>query len=242
MPQPRKLHDEFFKRAKAEGYLARSAYKLLEIQERHRLLRRGDRVLDLGCAPGSWLQVAEKIVTPAGRVVGIDLSSITHPFPSHVRTLQLDAFAADPALLLAAAEDRFEPRGGGESNASGGSSASGEPRRFDVVLSDMAPNTSGHGDDHLSARLCRRVLELLPSVLRVGGHLAMKVLEGSDFPELLRETKAMFREVKGFKPKSSRDVSREIFIVAEGFKGVAPAAATTNPKLAKAPPPPRAGW
>lgn len=97
----------------------------------------------------------------------------------------------------------------------------GEPgsRLFDVVLSDMAPNTSGHGDDLLSARLCRRVLEVAGQVLRPGGNLAMKVLEGGENPALLRETRTMFAKVAGFKPKSSRDVSREMFIVAGERRG-----------------------
>lgn len=195
MPAPRKLHDQFFKMAKAEGYLARSAYKLLEIHERKTLIRRGDRVLDLGCAPGSWLQVAEKLVGNSGVVVGIDLQEVTHPFGPRVHTLQDDAFTIDPA--------RLTELGGG---------------LFDVLLSDMAPNTTGHGDDLLSARLCRRVLELTPSVLRPGGHLIMKILEGADYPDVLKEAQAMFNEARGFKPKASRDVSREMFINARGLR------------------------
>jgi len=195
MPAPRKLHDQFFKMAKAEGYLARSAYKLLEIHERKTLIRRGDRVLDLGCAPGSWLQVAEKLVGNSGVVVGIDLQEVTHPFGPRVHTLQEYAFTIDPA--------RLTELGGG---------------LFDVLLSDMAPNTTGHGDDLLSARLCRRVLELTPSVLRPGGHLVMKILEGADYPDVLKEAQAMFNEARGFKPKASRDVSREMFINARGLR------------------------
>jgi 23S rRNA (uridine2552-2'-O)-methyltransferase len=196
MPQQRKLHDEFFKRAKAEGYLARSAYKLLEMNERKRLIRHDDAVLDLGCAPGSWLQVAAKEVGPGGVVVGIDLQEIRHRFPDNVHVLQGDIYKTPPEVLL------------------GGM---GQP--FDVVISDMAPNTSGHGDDFLSVRLCRRMIELLPELLKRGGHCAMKVLEGSEFPELLREVKALFREAGGFKPEASRDVSREMFIWAKGYKG-----------------------
>lgn len=220
MAQPRKLHDEYFKKAKAEGYLARSAYKLLEIQDRHRLIRRGDSVLDLGCAPGSWLQVAEKLVGPGGRVVGIDLTEVTHPFTRVVTTVQMDAFAAKAEELRAL----------------------NDGRAFHVVLSDMAPNTSGHGDDLLSVRLCRRVLELLPGVLRVGGHCTMKVLEGGEFPELLNEVRSLFRDVKGLKPKASRDVSREIFIIAHGYKGAVLRGEHAVPGVVKGPPKPREGW
>lgn len=194
MPAPRKRHDEFFRKAKAEGYVARSAYKLKEIQQRKRILRRGDRVLDLGCAPGSWLQVASELVGSAGTVLGVDLQPVSPVIGGlpNVRTIVGDAFTLDPVVL-------------------------GE-RPFDVVLSDMAPNTSGHGDDLLSARLCRRVLELCAARLRPGGNLVMKVLEGAEFPALLKETKALFAQAGAFKPRSSRDVSREIFVVARGFR------------------------
>src|ERR1043166_3272496 len=147
MPQPRKLHDRFFKQAKAEGYAARSAYKLIEINDKKRLIRPGSRVLDLGCAPGSWLQVVEKIIGERGLALGIDLQAVEARFGPRVRVLQADAFKTDPKELT---------------DFAGG--------RFDVVLSDMAPSTSGHGDDFLSVRLCRRVLEMLPGVLAPGGH------------------------------------------------------------------------
>jgi 23S rRNA (uridine2552-2'-O)-methyltransferase len=198
MPQPRKLHDRFFKQAKAEGYAARSAYKLIEINDKKRLIRRGSRVLDLGCAPGSWLQVVEKIIGPQGLALGIDLQppTPTTRYGPRIRVLQADAFKIDPKELT---------------DFAGG--------RFDVVLSDMAPSTSGHGDDFLSVRLCRRVLELLPAVLAPGGKVLMKVLEGEEFPALLKETKALFKEAGATKPAASRDVSREIFIYGVGFAG-----------------------
>ncbi len=197
MPAPRKLHDEYFLRAKAEGYVARSAYKLLEVQERHRLVRVGDRVLDLGCAPGSWMQVCSKLVGAKGIVVGVDLSRVAADLGKNCVTEVGDVFAVPRERLLALGGDR----------------------PYDAVLSDMAPSTTGHGDDFLSVRLCRRVLELLPGLLRPGGSLAMKVLEGEEYPALLKETKALFREAKGLKPKASRDVSREMFIVGEGYRG-----------------------
>ncbi len=200
MPAPRKLHDKFFKQAKAEGYLARSAYKLMEIADKRRLLRRGYRVLDLGCAPGSWLQVAETRVGPDGLVVGVDLQEVEHRFGPTVFTLVANAFEIEPKVLL------------GESG-----------KRFDVLLSDMAPNTTGHGDDLLSARLCRRVLTLAADVLRPGGSLVMKVLEGSETPDLIKETRALFAEGGTTKPEASREISREIFIVAKGFRALKPA-------------------
>lgn len=192
----RRLHDQFFKKAKAEGYVARSAYKLQEINDKKLLIQHGDRVLDLGCAPGAWLQVASELTGPRGLVVGIDLQEVRRNFGPNVRTVQGDIYRTDPADLLSL--------GGGP---------------FDVVISDMAPNTTGAGDDFLSVRLCRRVLELVPALLRPGGHLTMKVFEGSEYPELLNEVRAMFSKTRGFKPKASRDVSREMYIVAHGYKG-----------------------
>lgn len=192
----RVLHDKFFRKAKAEGYLARSAYKLTEIDDRHELLRRGDAVLDVGCSPGSWMQVASQRVGTKGVVIGIDLKEVDVEIAPNVHTVQGDITMIDPNELLGA----------------GG-------KKFDVVLSDMAPNTTGHGDDLRSADLCRALLGLLPALLRKDGNLTMKVLEGAEYTALLSETKAMFRAAKGFKPAASREMSNEMFIVAHGYKG-----------------------
>jgi 23S rRNA (uridine2552-2'-O)-methyltransferase len=194
----RKLHDEFFRRAKAEGYLARSAYKLKEINERKRLFGPGDRILDLGCAPGAWLQVASEIAGPRGRIVGVDLKEIRDAGRSigpTVTAIQADIYKTAPIALTALA---------------GG--------LFDAVVSDMAPDTTGHGDHFLSVRLCRRVLELLPGLLRPGGNFVMKVFEGEEFPPLMNETRRLFRDVKGFKPRASRDISSEMYIVGHGYR------------------------
>ncbi len=203
----RVLHDQFFKQAKAEGYVARSAYKLKEIVERKRLMRRGDRVLDLGCAPGAWLQVAAEIVGPRGLVVGLDLLEVRRDFGERVRALVGDAFETPATELTAAAAGE----GGGGA-------------LFDVALSDMAPNTSGAGggssDHFLSVRLCERVLELLPDLLKPGGNLCMKVFEGERYADLLRRVGTMFGAAKGFKPQASREVSREMYIVATGYAPV----------------------
>jgi 23S rRNA (uridine2552-2'-O)-methyltransferase len=191
----RKLHDRYFRQAKAEGYLARSAYKLTEINDRFRLIRTGARVLDVGCAPGSWLQVAAELAGPQAAIVGIDLKRVEHPMPANVTALVGDIEKSPPGSLTG-------PAGGA----------------FDLILSDMAPNTSGHGDDLVSARLCRSLLALLPGLLAPGGALAMKIFEGQEYPLVLRETQRLFREAKGFKPKASREVSREMYIVAKGYR------------------------
>lgn len=202
----RVLHDEFFKKAKAEGYLARSAYKLQQIQENRRLLHPGDAVLDLGCAPGAWIQVALECIGPSGRVVGIDLQTIKHDFPPSVRTLVADVYAVNPDELVTAAG-----------------------RRFDVVLSDMAPNTNGINDHELSIRLCDHVVYLLPRLIKPGGRMAIKVFEGAQYPRLLKECAALFEKTKGLKPKASRDVSREMYILADGYRGpIIPAPGAPN--------------
>ncbi len=194
MAAQRSLHDAYFRQAKREGYVARSAYKLIEINEKKKLVRRGDRALDLGCAPGSWLQVLGKLVGSRGIVVGVDLKAVDCSLPEHVHTLVGDVF-----------ELKLEDLPGGVD-------------LFDVVVSDMAPNTSGDLSDHFrSVDLCNRVLDVLPGLLKPGGNLAMKVFEGEAYPELLSRTGGMFRTVKGFKPKASRDVSREMYVVASFF-------------------------
>lgn len=194
----RVLHDRFFKQAKDEGYAARSAYKLKEIQQRFRIISPGDRVLDLGCAPGSWLQVASELVGRTGVVVGIDLLPVRAPVGPNVTSMVGDITATDPTRLTEAA---------------GG--------LFDVAISDMAPNTSGApgGADHFrSVRLCEAVLDLLPRVLKPGGCLAMKVFEGEALPGLAERTQGLFDQFKHFKPRATRDVSREIYLVAAGYR------------------------
>lgn len=190
----RVLHDEFFKKAKDEGYLARSAYKLIELDDKRKLLSKGDRVLDLGCFPGSWLQVVERRIGPKGTAVGVDLQRVEHRFGPTVQTIQSDFLAQDPSHLVELA---------------------GGP--FDTVLSDMAPATRGAGDAERSITMCHDVLGVAMKVLRPGGRLAMKILEGSGYPELLQTTRELFEDVRALKPKATRSVSREIFVTAKGF-------------------------
>jgi len=190
----RQIQDTYFHKAKAEGYAARSAYKLLQLQESKRLVRPGMRILDLGCAPGSWLQVAAELVGPKGRVIGLDLEPVKLALPPTVTTFEGDVFTTDPAMLTTSAGGLFQ-----------------------LVLSDMAPNTSGHGDAERSDELCRRILAVLPNLMAPSGDLVMKVLEGGPFPHLLKDTRTLFTTAKPFKPKASRDISTEIYIFAQGY-------------------------
>ncbi len=198
----RVLHDEYFHKAKAEGYLARSAYKLKQIQEHRPLLRRGMRVLDLGCAPGAWLQVAAELVGPNGQVIGLDLTPVDHPFGPNVFPIVGDMYKIDPAVLTTA-----------------GLPEGSEPKRFDVVVSDMAPHTIGHGDSERQIRLCDRVVEVLPMLLKPTGAMVIKVFEGGEYPRFLKDMKARFSKVKGYKPAASRDMSVEMYVIGEGYVG-----------------------
>lgn len=196
----REVQDHFFRLAKEEGFRSRAAYKLMEIDERKRVLRRGDRVLDAGAAPGSWAQVAVKKIGDRGVVWAVDLKSIERSgYPSNVRLLQADLNDIELAEI------------GGE--------------RFDVILSDMAPNTTGDpsGDHFQSVRLCDMLLDRAADWLRRGGNLVMKVFEGQEYPTLLKRAGRLFEEAKGFKPKASRSESVEMFIVCHGYRGPKPA-------------------
>jgi len=186
----KEVQDHWFRLAKERGYRARSAFKLLEIDERFKLLRAGQRVLDVGAAPGSWTQVAAAAVGARGRVVAVDLKAIDpRGLPAHVELVQAD--------LAEIEASRFE-----------------QPP-FELVLSDMAPDTTGvpSADSAVSIRLCNALLDRAGAWLRPGGSLVMKAFEGGEYPALLRRAQGMFESVKGFKPKSSRAESVEMFVV-----------------------------
>ncbi len=194
-PMAGRQQDHFARRAQREGFAARSVYKLEEIDGRVHLLRGGQRVLDLGCSPGSWLQYAARVVGSKGRVVGLDLKPIDCVLPPHVTTYVADAFETPTADLLAWGDGPF-----------------------DVVLSDMAPATSGHRlTDHVrSVELCRRALEVAGAVLRPGGAFVCKVFEGEDLADLAADVRQRFRSLKRVKPRSTRSESVELFLVAQG--------------------------
>ncbi|HWU91654.1 MAG TPA: RlmE family RNA methyltransferase [Sphingomicrobium sp.] len=192
----RQLNDPYVKRAKAENYRSRAAYKLLELDEKFGLLRGVKAVIDLGIAPGGWSQVVRRKV-PHAAVVGIDLLP-TDPIDGVV-ILQMDFMAEDaPARLK---------------------EALGGPA--DLVLSDMAANTVGHPQtDHLRTMgLVEAGLEFATEVLRPGGAFIAKVLAGGTDNALLAELKRHFATVKHAKPPASRKDSSEWYVIAQGFKG-----------------------
>ena len=189
--------ETYFQKAKQEGYRARSAYKLLQIQDKFHIIRRGDVVVDLGAAPGSWSQATVKLVGDKGRVIALDLQEI-EPI-SGVTTLQGDM--TNPAIQAQVRE------------LVGG--------RARVVLSDAAPSTTGIKlrDHVLSMELGHAALAFAKNVLAPGGKLVIKVFEGDDLPALLLEVKMAFHPVKVHTPAATRSESWEAFIVAQGYKG-----------------------
>jgi 23S rRNA (uridine2552-2'-O)-methyltransferase len=191
---PRVRHDPFFRKAKAAGFAARSVFKLEEIDRRVRLLRAGDRVLDLGCTPGSWLQYAVKVVGPHGAVVGIDRNPLPRPVPG-ARVMMADIFSTTDEELL------------------------GTLKAFDVVLSDMAPDTTGirSTDQARSARLFAEAMLRATRLLAPGGAFVGKVFQGPDFEDVRRQLATRFSDVKIIKPDSSRAQSIEIFLIGKGF-------------------------
>ncbi|MFN2157009.1 MAG: RlmE family RNA methyltransferase [Anaerolineae bacterium] len=188
--------DPYFRRAKEEGYRARSAYKLLQIQERFHVLHRGDTVLDLGAAPGSWSQVATRLVGSDGLVIAVDLQPI-EPIED-VLTIQGDMTNGDVQEELA--------------------TAAGGP--VDIVLSDAAPNVSGIRlrDHAFSIALVYSALDIAQRLLRPGGSFVAKVFEGEDFAQLLVDLRNRFQRVKPFYPDATRREGYEIFVVCQGFE------------------------
>lgn len=190
------LNDPYVQEAQRRGYRSRAAFKLLELAERDRLLKPGMTVVDLGAAPGSWSQVLRERLGPSGRIVAVDVLPMD-PI-ADVRFVQAD-FRADEGL--AAVEQAL----------------AGAP--VDLVVSDMAPNLSGIDpvDQARSIHLGELALEFALSHLRPGGDLLVKVFQGAGLPEFQRAIGAHFAKVYVRKPKSSRDRSRETFLVGKGF-------------------------
>jgi 23S rRNA (uridine2552-2'-O)-methyltransferase len=192
----RQLNDPYVKRAKAENYRSRAAYKLIELDERFALLKGVKAVIDLGIAPGGWSQVVRR-KAPKANIVGIDVLP-TEPIDG-VAILQMD-FMDD------ASPDRLKASLGGQA---------------DLVLSDMAANTVGHQQtDHLrTMALVEAGLEFAREVLRPGGAYVAKVLAGGADNDLVAELKRNFATVKHAKPPASRKDSSEWYVIAQGFKG-----------------------
>jgi 23S rRNA (uridine2552-2'-O)-methyltransferase len=192
----RTRHDRFHRQARKQGYRARAVFKLQELDDKLHLLQPGARVLDLGCAPGSWLQFCRERVGPTGHLVGIDRAPLAEPIPG-ARLLVGDVHTVPVAELL------------------------GDLTAFDVVLSDMAPDTSGirHLDQVRSEALFERALEIAEATLAPGGHFVGKLFQGPAFVGLLRHCRERFDTVKIVKPEGSRTASIEQYVIARGYQG-----------------------
>ena len=180
--------DHYHRKANQEGYLARSAYKLKEIQAKYKLIKKNAKVLELGCSPGAWSQVALEILGENGRIVGIDLE------PAALSDARLDfvlgdIFSVDAARLP------------------------GAP--FDCVLSDMAPKTSGIKvrDQSRSYELAEYAVKLCDEMLVPRGNLLLKIFEGPDLQKLAQEIRARFTKVERIRPESTRQASTEIYFL-----------------------------
>ena len=198
MPRPG-LPDSYRTRARAEGYASRAVYKLKAMDGKYRLLQPGQRVLDLGCSPGSWLQYLASRVGPTGVVVGVDLTPPAIPVAPPVYFVLGDLAGLDLEAVTAISPD------------------------FDTVVSDMAPNTTGirEVDQQRSLDLALMAWEWARKLLRSGGHFLVKVFEGPGVEGLIRELEAAFRVCRRVKPPASRTASKEVYLLAMNRRATA---------------------
>lgn len=183
--------DHYTQKARKDHFPARSVFKLQEIQQKVNLIKMGNSVLDLGCSPGSWLMLAASLTGPAGSVVGIDLKPVTVSFPAHVRVFIADMLALPDEISAAIGRD------------------------FHVVISDMAPSTTGNKsvDAARSFDLCQAALSIAQNRLLPGGSFVCKIFQGEDSEAFIQQIKSLFNKHRIFKPQSSRKASREIYII-----------------------------
>jgi 23S rRNA (uridine2552-2'-O)-methyltransferase len=199
MAKPYDPKDFYFRKAKKEGFRARSAFKIDEILKRHRLLGPGDAVLDLGAAPGGFLQILADAVGEGGVAVGVDLEPIRKLGKPWVRTAIVDLLSPD-------ALDRIRAL---------------HPGRFRLVASDMAPKTIGVKitDEARSLELVRMALGVAEATLEEGGAFVAKVFMGGDFPGLKKELQGRFESVQIVRPQATRESSYEVYVLGKGYRG-----------------------
>jgi 23S rRNA (uridine2552-2'-O)-methyltransferase len=185
--------DHYFRKAKQENFAARSVFKLEEIDQKYKIFRNVKTVLDLGASPGSWSQYASKVVGDKGQVLGVDLSPVTVSLKNAVF---IQADLRDLNL-----EDIFKQHGFNPP--------------FDIVMSDMAPKTTGirMTDQARSMELCELALDVARRFLKKDGHFVCKLFHSDDFGKLRDEMKKVFAKVEAVKPDSTRKISKEIFLV-----------------------------
>ena len=191
--------DAFYRRAKKEGYRSRAAYKLLELNRQFHLIRQGDRLVDLGAAPGSWLQVASRLAGQKGKVVGVDIQSIKAFKEQNIYFLQADITSEDSQKKV---KDLLGDRA-------------------DCILCDISPHLSGirHADVSRSIELARSAMRLATQLLRPGGNFLVKTFIGEETKTFSLELKQFFRSVQSTRPGATRKGSSEIYFCAKGFQG-----------------------
>jgi 23S rRNA (uridine2552-2'-O)-methyltransferase len=189
----RRTGDHYSRRARRENYPARSIYKLEHIDKRTRLIRRGDLVLDLGAAPGSWTLYASKQVGPKGLVIAIDRAPLEVGVPGNVISMEASALDVEFDMLKEHTDGR----------------------KFDAIISDMAPRTSGQKfvDQSRSFVLFSRAVEIAGQMVRPGGRFVGKIFQGEDFEVARDKVRAIFSQVKIMRPKSIRTESYEVYLV-----------------------------
>jgi 23S rRNA (uridine2552-2'-O)-methyltransferase len=197
--RPYQRKDAYHQQAKREGYASRAAYKLLEIQRRARVLRKGQRVIDLGCWPGGWMQVAAAEVGPSGRVVGVDLAAID-PQLELANAFALTGDISEPAVLQALLSEAGGPA--------------------DVVLSDAAPKLTGvrATDRAREEALLEAIEAALPTLLRPGGALVLKLMEGPEAQAIEKRLRAGFAKVRSLRPEASRKGTTERYWLGTGYR------------------------
>lgn len=190
--------DHFYRRAKVEGRVSRASFKIEEIQAKYFLIKYGNKIIDLGCSPGGWLQQLARCVGPTGRVIGIDPVAIRIALPPNVQVLEttIEDVISLPLQVT---------------SLLGG--------RADLVLSDMAPHTTGvkFQDSYRSYELAGKALQLCFHVLTSGGSFIVKIFAGPEEATLRKQLKASFQRVIGFTPKATRSGSRELYLIATLF-------------------------
>ncbi len=195
--------DEYVKMSQKEGYRSRAIYKLKEIQQKDQLIKHGMQVVDLGAAPGGWSQYAVELVGASGRVVASDILAIDPlPFVEFIQGDFTEQSVLDDILSVLHKDN--------------------EESKADVVISDMAPNVTGVEtiDQPKSIYLCELSLDMARIILKQGGSFVAKVFQGDGSDAFVKDVKSSFKQVKIRKPKASRPRSREVYVVALGFKGV----------------------
>lgn len=193
-----KPNDHYAKKAKKENYVARSVYKLQEIDKKYRIFHSGDQVLDLGASPGSWSQYASERIGDKGRLLGVDLKKVFLSMPNSV-FIKGDILELDFGPVL---------------------EQHGFTKPFDVIISDMAPDTSSSRftDQMKSLELCEMALETAHKMLKPGGHFIAKIFDSGDAMGFRDELKKYFTNVQLLRPKSTQQSSKEFFMIGMGYK------------------------